>query len=208
MGLYVIAGVNGAGKSSIAGAVLLRRGIPYFNPDEVARELCEADPALPLAEAQSIAWREGVALLEEAIRDRANFALETTLGARTITNLLAQAAAGGQEVRIWYVGLETVELHIARVRARVARGGHDIPEDKIRERFARSHLNLARLAPALTELRVYDNSAERDLAAGERVAPRLLLHARRGAVVIAVSPERAPAWARPVLRAVGADPVG
>ena len=60
------------------------------------------------------------------------------------------------------MGLASTELHIARVRSRVARGGHDIPEEKIRERYARSLLNLILVLPKLTELRVYDNSHEAD----------------------------------------------
>jgi len=54
---------------------------------------------------------------------------------------LEHALEVGLEVRIWYVGLDTVERHIARVAARVAGGGHDIPEQRIRQRFASSHVN-------------------------------------------------------------------
>jgi predicted ABC-type ATPase len=61
---------------------------------------------------------------------------ETTLGGNTIPALLEEAMAVGIEVLVRYVGLDSVDLHIARVRAGVARGGHDIPEGKIRERFA------------------------------------------------------------------------
>ena len=88
------------------------------------------------------------------------FAFETTLGGKTITALLERALGAGGEVRIWYVGLSTPELHLARVRARVARGGHDIPEAQIRARYDASRLNLIRMLPHLTELRVYDNSVE------------------------------------------------
>jgi predicted ABC-type ATPase len=69
-------------------------------------------------------------------------------------------------VRVWYVGLSSPELHIARVRARVAKGGHDIPEPRIRERYDASRLNLIRLLPRLSELWVYDNSVEADPDAG------------------------------------------
>ena len=80
--------------------------------------------------------------------------------------LLSEAASQGFEVRIWYVGLASPDLHIERVRNRVRAGGHDIPESSIRRRWRHSRLNLVQLLPHLTELRVYDNSADADPAAG------------------------------------------
>ena len=124
--IYVIAGVNGAGKSTIGGAAFRGYGGDYYNPDEATRKLAAANPRLGAAEANAAAWRQGVALLRRAIAERLDFAFETTLGGNTVTRLLAEAAAQGVEVRMWYVGLSTPELHIRRVRARVRRGGHDI----------------------------------------------------------------------------------
>ena len=63
-----------------------------------------------------------------------NFAFETTLGGNTIPALLSSALSAGLEVRVWYVGLSSVQLYIARVRASVEKEG-PIPEQKIRERF-------------------------------------------------------------------------
>ena len=68
--IHVLAGVNGAGKSSIGGAAVRQHGGEYFNPDEVARALREKDPALTQADANSAAWRQGVMLLELAIEKR------------------------------------------------------------------------------------------------------------------------------------------
>ncbi|MGH8574211.1 MAG: hypothetical protein ACREX8_16790 [Gammaproteobacteria bacterium] len=65
---------------------------------------------------------------------RLDFAFETTLGANTIPRLLAEAASQGIEVHVWYAGLSSPELHIERVRSRVRKGGHDIPEADIRRR--------------------------------------------------------------------------
>jgi len=70
-------------------------------------------------------------LLERAIAERKTFAFETTLGGATITALLQRALAAGIAVRVWYVGLDSPELHIARVRAR-SHGRHDIPAGHIR----------------------------------------------------------------------------
>src|ERR1700739_1646806 len=121
-----------------------------------------ANPGLDQIRANAAAWHQGRRLLEQAIAERLDFAFETTLGGSTIPRLLADAAARGIEVRVWYVGLATPEAHIARVAQRVRSGGHDIPATTIRRRWRHSRLNLVQLLPALTELRVYDNSAEAD----------------------------------------------
>lgn len=177
------------------------RGAKYFNPDEAARLILSANPEISQADANSAAWHEGRRLLERAISERWNFAFETTLGGQTIAALLESALAAGIEVRIWYVGLSSAELHIARVRARVARGGHDIPEEKIRERYDHSRLNLVRLIPELTELRVYDNSEEDDPNAGLPPEPKLLLHTAYGKILEVSDLPATPEWAKPILAA-------
>ena len=197
--IYVLAGTNGAGKSSIAGAMLIEQGVEYFNPDAAAALIAEANPGITLEDAQSAAWYEGRRLLERAIAERLQFAFETTLGGTTITELLEGAIASGIEVRIWYVGLDSVERHIARVRARVEAGGHDIPEERIRERYIRSRLNLIRLMPKLTELRVYDNSKEADPRRTASLSPRLLVHLDRGRLASVCELAATPAWAKPVV---------
>lgn len=199
--IYVLAGTNGAGKSSIAGAMLLRRRVEYFNPDEAARRILAANPGAGQTQANGAAWLEGRRLLERAIAERLDFALETTLGGRTITRLLERASAQGIEVRVWYVGLSSPELHIARVRARVAKGGHDIPEPRIRERYDASRLNLIRLLPGLRELWVYDNSKDADPDAGVPPEPRLVLHLRQRAIVGPRDLSRTPEWAKAIVAA-------
>jgi len=199
--IYVLAGTNGAGKSSIAGARFRESGSDYFNPDEAARRVRAADPALGRDEANAAAWVYGKRLLERAIAERSTFAFETTLGGNTITALLGEALSGGMEVRVWYVGLDTAERHIARVRSRVAKGGHDIPDAKIRERFDRSRLNLVRLLPQLTELRLYDNSHDADPAENMVPQPALVLHMVKGRTVTTCDLAKAPDWAKPILMA-------
>ena len=201
--IAVLAGTNGAGKSSIGGELLRQAGVPYFNPDEVAREILDENPGLTLNEANSLAWKEEVRQLDEAIRLRKDFAFESTLGGSTITAILQGALDAGLDVRVWYVGLESPELHIARVQARVASGGHPIPEATVRERFANSRLNLIRLMPRLTELKVFDNSAQADPNLGHSPEPRLLLHLRKGDVVgpSRAAMRRTPEWAKPIIEA-------
>jgi len=199
--IFVLAGVNGAGKSSIGGAMFRETGASYYNPDEAAHLLRKGNPRLTHSEANSMAWQQGRRLLERAIAERLDFALETTLGASTIPKLLVAAADSGAEVRIWYAGLDSVERHIERVRARVRKGGHDIPEADIRRRFDDSRLNLIHMMPKLAALRVYDNSEESDPAKGLAPTPKLVLHMERGKIVGPRNLVRTPEWAKPIVAA-------
>lgn len=197
--ITVIAGVNGAGKSSVVGEKLRQSGGDYFNPDEVTRRFLAAAKAMTQDEANARAWEEGRRRLEDAIREKSDFVFETTLGGSTITELLVRALDEGLEVALFYVGLEKVELHIERVRSRVQAGGHDIPEPKIRERYTSSIKNLVKLAPRLTELRVFDNSIQADPKTGKAPAPRELLHSEGGRITSHCELATCPDWAKPVL---------
>jgi predicted ABC-type ATPase len=197
--IWVLAGTNGAGKSSLLGELIAKAGRKHFNPDEFARSLRSAVPGISVEDANSAAWKQMVALLDRAIRHNENYAFETTLGGRSIPTALAEAAVSGVQVHVWYVALESADLHIARVRSRAAAGGHDIPEAKIRERYETSRSNLLRLLLRLTSLKVYDNSLDRDPARGETPDPRLLLEMVGGRVVGSAH-ERPPRWARTIVR--------
>jgi predicted ABC-type ATPase len=198
--ITVLAGVNGAGKSSIAGALVRQEGGDYYNPDEFTRSLLRENPGLDPTEANSLAWTRGKELLERAITEGTDFVFETTLGANTIPQLLARAAQEGMAVRMFFVGLASPEHHLRRVAARVAEGGHDIPEAKIRQRWENSRLNLIRLLPHLAELKVWDNSAEADFSTGAP-APVLLLHWRAGKIVAPKNLSATPVWAKPIVAA-------
>ena len=102
------------------------------------------------------------------------------------------------------MGLDSVERHIARVRSRVVQGGHDIPEERIRERYTRSRLNLIRALPRLTELLLYDNSEEADPRTGTPGTgpePSLVLRLVQGKVRETCVLTRVPEWAKPILAA-------
>ena len=205
----MLAGCNGAGKSSIGGAALRQTGSGYFNPDEAAQRIAAANtmrnPPLTRVQINGAAWEEGRRLLQRAIDEHADFALETTLGGKTMTALLEQAAQAGLRVHVWFAGLTDAELHIDRVRRRVAKGGHPIPEEKIRERFENGRVNLIRLLPQLTELYLYDNSAEADPETGAAPLPRRLLYYRERRIVsptnLKMLLEATPAWAKPIVAA-------
>ena len=199
--IYVLAGVNGAGKSSLGGAAVRDLGGDYYNPDEAARSLMAANPRLGQTEANSKAWLIGKKLIEKAIANHLDFAFESTLGANTIPALLRAAAQQDYEVHLWYAGLSSPELHIARVKSRVQKGGHDIPEADIRRRYQHSRLNLIDLLPHLAALRVYDNSADANPAKGRAPEPVLVLHMERGKILNAADLPHTPDWAKPIVAA-------
>ena len=196
--ITVLAGVNGAGKSSVAGAYIRAAGGDYYNPDEFTRSLLRSNPGLDPAEANSLAWTRGKELMEHAIAGGTDSVFEATLGAKTIPQLLARAATAGMAVKIFFVGLASVEQHLRRVATRVAAGGHDIPEAKIRERWENSRLNLVRLLPHLAELMVWDNSAETDFTTGAP-KPVLLLHLREKKILAPRNLTATPDWAKPIV---------
>jgi predicted ABC-type ATPase len=201
--LYVLAGVNGAGKSSVGGHLLERDGLTWFNPDTFARELM-ASTGCDQQTANGYAWQEGMRRLEEAVAKSLNHAFETTLGGKSVTEKILRSAKT-HDVLIWFCGLSSPDLHIARVKARVAAGGHPIPEEKIRERYPNAQLNLIKLMPHAAYIKVYDNSAEA-AADGTVPDPVLVLDMENGQVI---SPDpdnlkalqRAPEWTKAILEA-------
>ncbi|HEX7131434.1 MAG TPA: AAA family ATPase [Iamia sp.] len=195
-GLYVVAGTNGAGKSSVMGEFITRAGGAFYNPDTWTARLLEADPAMGLDRANATAWAQMVRLIDRAVDEHALFAFETTLGGRTITGRLLAAAEAGIEVHLWYVGLSSADLHIERVRRRVAAGGHDIAESRIRERCLSSRANLIRLLPHLATLAIFDNSADVDSdEAGP--GPIRLLEMEAGRIVTVA--DTIPPWAADIV---------
>lgn len=199
--ILVLAGVNGAGKSSVGGETLRRAGRAWFNPDDYARDLVAASGCTQ-AQANGQAWQEGMHRLEAAVAQGRDHAFETTLGGNSIPAKLHEAAAS-HDLLMWFCGLDSPEHHMARVRERVARGGHDIPEPKIRQRWVSSISNLILLLPELARLRVYDNSI--DAVVGEPMPnPHLLLQMEAGRIAWPVDPKalrHTPDWAKPIMEA-------
>lgn len=199
--LYVLAGVNGAGKSSIGGHLLKAQGMPWFNPDDFARELRDAT-GCPQQDANAQAWKEGMRRFDAAMRDGVDFAFETTLGGVSVPKRI-HAAAATHDVLVWFAGLDSPEKHIARVALRVGAGGHPIPEATIRERYPAALANLVALMPVIAHLQVHDNSV--DVARGKPVPdPLLVLEMIDGEVMYparAADLARTPEWAKPLVEA-------
>ncbi len=201
--LYVLAGVNGAGKSSIGGRLLEHDGLTWFNPDAFAREF-KALTGCDQAAANAQAWQEGIRRLDDAVAKGLNYAFETTLGGKTVTAKLLDATKS-HDVLVWFCGLSSPELHIARVKARVAAGGHPIPDEKIQERYPLAQLNVIKLMPHVAYIQVYDNSTEA-AADGTVPDPLLVLQMKNGRVISPAPDDlkalqNAPEWTRPVLEA-------
>ena len=116
-------------------------------------------------------------------------------------NRRSLTSRSGHRLHVWFCGLASADLHLRRVRSRVAHGGHDIPEEKIRERWKGSRENLVRLLPLIDHLRVYDNSTEADPAKGHRPKPVLLLEMQRGKITAPADLSGAPDWAQPIIAA-------
>jgi predicted ABC-type ATPase len=197
--ILVAAGTNGAGKSTIVGEFLAAMGGAYFNPDLVARALIQK--GVPTEQANASAWKLGFGALQRAMNNNQNFSFETTLGGNTIARELHQAIKAGLKICIWYVGLSSPELHIARVQARVGRGGHAIPAAKIRERYPKSLANLVSLIGVAAEVHVFDNSAE----SADGLPRTTRVFRMRGERIIEPDLEtlmtQTPDWAKPVVAA-------
>lgn len=201
--LYVLAGVNGAGKSSIGGYLLARQGLAWFNHDTFAREL-NATTGCDQESANAHAWHEGLRRLDEAVERGLSYAFETTLSGTTVTAKLLTATRT-HEVLIWFVGLASPELHIDRVRARVAAGGHAIAEEKIREGYPQAQLNLIKLLPHVAYATAWDNStsADRDGAVPD---PLRVLAVDQGRLIWPAADDvqalrRTPQWAHALVEA-------
>ena len=201
--LFVLAGVNGAGKSSVGGHLLTRQRLTWFNPDTFARELV-ALSGCDQATANAHAWTESVRRLDDAIAAGRSHAFETTLGGHTVAARLADATRT-HDVLMWFCSLTSPDQHVARVRARVAAGGHDIPETRIRERYPQALRNLITLMPRLAHLQVYDNSTEAGI--GSPIPdPVLVLEMQAGHLTWPAPDDvdalrHTPDWAKPVLEA-------
>jgi len=154
--IYVIAGCNGAGKTTFAREFLPSIGvIRFLNADEIARGLSPLKP-------EAVAFKAGKLLLSELreLVDRhETFALESTLSGRTYVNIFKDAKRRGYSMELHFVWIPDVREAIRRVRQRVIEGGHDVPAEDIKRRFARSieHL-LDDYAPLATKWFLWDNS--------------------------------------------------
>ncbi|MFM8305495.1 MAG: zeta toxin family protein, partial [Microcystis aeruginosa] len=128
-------------------------GLSPFNPESVARQ----------------AGRLMLDRLDTLVQERADFAFETTLAARSFAPFLRGCKSQGYTINLIYFWLQTPGLAIERVHRRVESGGHNIPEEVIRRRYERGRKNLTQLyLPLCDKWIVYDNSRDDPLLVAER----------------------------------------
>ena len=131
--LYIISGCNGAGKTTASYTILpeMLNCHEYVNSDEFAKSLSPFDPSA----ASITASRYMLMKIKFMFEHRLDFCIETTLATRTLLKMVEDAQEHGYSVTVIYLWLNSPELAIQRVRARVSTGGHNIPEDTIRRRY-------------------------------------------------------------------------
>lgn len=197
--LLVLAGAPGSGKSSLGGALLQSRGLDYYAASDYARAVMERRPCSP-DQALVEGWAEGHRRLRAAIADRRSLAIETNLGGVTIPGLIADAAVAGLVVRVWFFGLDSLELHLHRVRRREIAGGFPGIDSHIRHCWTRSRENLIALLPSCTAVRLFDNSVERSSNI-DTPAPRLIMDIRRPSWTLPAFDglQSTPDWAKPII---------
>jgi predicted ABC-type ATPase len=159
MELYIIAGPNGAGKTTFAHEFLPKYTdcTNFVNADLIARAIAPFSP-------DAAAFRAGRMMLDEMhsfAKRRVPFAFETTLSGRGYLSFIRSCKAQGYEIHLFFLSLSSVDLAVSRIRERVLRGGHDVPEQIVRRRFDRSTRNFLahyrQLADAWT---LFDNSGK------------------------------------------------
>lgn len=180
--VQVFAGPNGSGKSTITS------GIPvigtYVNADEIQRFLqCDSLTAAQNAEKAR----------EYCLANHMDFTMETVLSTSRNVNLLHRAKEQGYYVICHFILTCHPDINVQRVADRVAQGGHDVPEEKIRSRYGHSLKNLSLLIELCDELYVFDNSFSRD--EGE---PALIAKGLHGSVEVFPSPK----WNKQMLQAL------
>lgn len=157
--IVVLAGANGAGKTTAARTILvdLLRLFTFVNADEIARGLSPFAPETVAFEAGRIMLNR----LNQLAKARESFAFETTLAGKAYRRWLAERKDEGYEVHLLYFWAGQVEMNVQRVAQRVADGGHNIPDATIRQRYQRSIRNFLKEYRSLASTWcVYDNAGE------------------------------------------------
>lgn len=187
--IVMLAGSNGAGKSSFFHRHLEGCALPFINADLIQFELTDGDVGGDPYRAAKIAEQRR----QEMVADRRSFIFETVFSdaAGAKIEFLCRAQAEGFFISAHFICLGSPDLAVMRVAHRVARGGHPVAEDKIRERYERGLTNLKRFAPSADQLTLYDNSS-----AAEPHRP--VAYLEKGAVLELADP--IPAWAEALVR--------
>lgn len=155
--LYIIAGCNGAGKTTASFTILpeVLGCREFVNADEIAKGLSPFQP-------ETVAFQAGRIMLgriRELLNEGRTFAFETTLATKSYRNLVLEAQDLGYRVSLLYFWLDSPELAVDRVQKRVRHGGHNIPEDVVHRRYMAGLSNLFRIfMPIVDRWLIVDNT--------------------------------------------------
>jgi len=155
--LYIIAGCNGAGKTTASFTILVDTldCKEFVNADEIAKGLSPFQPENVSLEAGRIMLNRINDLLKKGV----SFSFETTLSTKSYKGLILKAKEQGYKVTLLYFWLQSIELAKERVKTRVLEGGHDIPEDVIERRYERGIKNLFDIYMDIVDaILIFDNS--------------------------------------------------
>lgn len=155
--LFVFAGNNGSGKSTIRNLIIDKIGVDInIDADAIARRL---DPENPTAKRVS-AGKEVIKSVNQYIKEGKDFSIETTLAGKNALRQIAKAKEYGYEVTMFYIALNNVSKNIERVAMRVKNGGHYIPNEDIVRRDGTSFKHLYECAPIIDNIILIDNSKD------------------------------------------------
>ncbi len=155
--LYIIAGCNGAGKTTASYTILpeILNCKEFVNADEIAKGLSPFQPEKVSFEAGRIMLHR----IDELLQKEADFAFETTLSAKSYISIIKKAQSQGYFVTLVFFWLNSIELAKQRVVIRVSEGGHNIPEDVIERRYIRGIKNFFKIyLNACDNVMLFDNS--------------------------------------------------
>jgi predicted ABC-type ATPase len=156
--LTIVAGSNGCGKSTLTSSARDKfQQVPVLDPDAIAKSIQETVTA---NNSDIEAGKRVLRRAEELIVSRQSFTVETTLSGSTYLKMATRAKEAGFNIMVVFVGTASVEINIERVKARVEKGGHDVPEQDQRRRFPRTLANMKRLLPEADLAVILDNSAD------------------------------------------------
>lgn len=183
--MYMLAGPNGAGKSTLYETRIrpVLKDVPFVNADIIQRDELR-DPSMTASyKAAEIAE----ARRREHLATKKSFVSESTFSHESKLALIDDARAAGFRVVLYHVNVRSPEISVDRVAQRTRAGGHDVPEDKIRERYARNQALIRQAALRADYAHVYDNSVR------GKAPVRSILFKDGQAVEVS---DRVPAWAR------------
>lgn len=187
--LWILAGGNGAGKSTFYDRYLKDKGLSFVNADRLAKEISSRQNAEVIRAAQEQAMKA----CTQKITDGETFCFETVFSHPSKLELIKQAKSKGYEVNLVFIHLKESELNAARVLQRVENGGHSVPYEKIKSRIPRSVTNLKVAIRLVDNVALVDNSSSQDpLRTVVRIKKRKIVHQ--------VDP--LPTWAAQVIRSI------